>query len=110
MIDQGPPRLPAFPLPLNRVGYNCTFWMCDCGLSAGIYNDLGSGSNVDLCVITKDGVEYKRNIEFLQGKMFDRQFPKDFQEHPVTVIKQKQMLTLQDVEVIEAEPEAMDTS
>lgn len=79
-------------------------------LSAGIYNDLGSGSNVDLCIITKDGVEYKRNIEFLQGKLFDRQFPKDFKETPVTVVKQKQMLSLQDVEVIEGEPEAMDTS
>lgn len=29
-------------------------------------NDLGSGSNVDLCVITKEGVEYKRNYEYLQ--------------------------------------------
>jgi hypothetical protein len=29
-------------------------------------NDLGSGSNVDLCVITKDGVEYLRNYEYLQ--------------------------------------------
>lgn len=84
---------------------NCNFM-----LSAGIYNDLGSGSNVDLCVITKDGVEYKRNIEFLQGKLFDRQFPKDFKENPVTVVKQNQMLSLQDVEVIEGEPEAMDTS
>ena len=29
-------------------------------------NDLGSGSNVDLCIITKDGVEYLRNHEYLQ--------------------------------------------
>lgn len=78
--------------------------------AAGIYNDLGSGSNVDLCIITKDGVEYKRNIEFLQGKLFDRQFPKDFKQHPATIVKEKQMLTLQDVQVIDGEPEAMDTS
>lgn len=77
---------------------------------AGIYNDLGSGSNVDLCIITKAGVEYKRNIEYLQEKLFIRQFPKDFQERPVTVVKQKQMLTLQDVQVVEGEPEAMDTT
>jgi 20S proteasome subunit beta 2 len=25
-------------------------------IRAGIYNDLGSGSNVDLCIITKDKV------------------------------------------------------
>ena len=27
---------------------------------AGIFNDLGSGSNVDICVITKDKVDYIR--------------------------------------------------
>ena len=30
------------------------------GIRAGIFNDLGSGSNVDICVITKDKVEYLR--------------------------------------------------
>ena len=30
---------------------------------AGIFNDLGSGSNVDICVITKDNTEYLRNYE-----------------------------------------------
>lgn len=29
-------------------------------ISAGIFNDLGSGSNVDLCVITKGAVDYRR--------------------------------------------------
>lgn len=29
-------------------------------ISAGVFNDLGSGSNVDVCVITKDSVDYKR--------------------------------------------------
>ncbi|GAB1609048.1 proteasome subunit beta type-7-like [Argonauta hians] len=33
--------------------------VCD-AISAGIYNDLGSGSNVDLCIITKDKVDYIR--------------------------------------------------
>jgi 20S proteasome subunit beta 2 len=28
---------------------------------AGIFNDLGSGSNVDVCIITKDGAEMLRN-------------------------------------------------
>eukprot|EP00794_Sanderia_malayensis_P015887 gene15887-17487_t len=30
------------------------------GIRAGIFNDLGSGSNVDLCIITKDGTDYLR--------------------------------------------------
>jgi len=29
-------------------------------ISAGVFNDLGSGSNVDLCVITRDKVDYIR--------------------------------------------------
>lgn len=29
-------------------------------IAAGIFNDLGSGSNIDLCVITKGKVDYLR--------------------------------------------------
>lgn len=32
-------------------------------IAAGIFNDLGSGSNVDLCVITKDKVDYLRTYD-----------------------------------------------
>jgi 20S proteasome subunit beta 2 len=32
-------------------------------IAAGVFNDLGSGSNVDLCVITKDGVDYLRPFD-----------------------------------------------
>ncbi|XP_072150017.1 proteasome subunit beta type-7-A-like [Setaria viridis] len=32
-------------------------------IRAGIYNDLGSGSNVDVCVITEGKTEYLRNHE-----------------------------------------------
>ena len=31
-------------------------------ISAGIFNDLGSGSNGDACNITADGTEYLRNF------------------------------------------------
>ena len=31
-------------------------------ISAGIFNDLGSGSNVDACVITANGTETLRNF------------------------------------------------
>ena len=45
---------------------------------SGVYNDLGSGSNVDVCVITKDKVDYMRNYEYLQDKTYARQQPKRF--------------------------------
>ncbi|WAR30367.1 PSB7-like protein [Mya arenaria] len=32
-------------------------------IAAGIFNDLGSGSNVDICVITKGKVEYLRPFD-----------------------------------------------
>ena len=37
--------------------------MVAAAISAGIFNDLGSGSNVDVCVITKDNTEMLRNYE-----------------------------------------------
>ncbi|GAA5796748.1 proteasome subunit beta type-7 [Helicostylum pulchrum] len=35
--------------------------LVELSIEAGIFNDLGSGSNVDVCVITKDDTEYLRN-------------------------------------------------
>jgi 20S proteasome subunit beta 2 len=35
--------------------------LCSNAIQAGIWNDLGSGSNVDVCVITKDKTELLRN-------------------------------------------------
>ncbi|KAF9589651.1 hypothetical protein IFM89_026751 [Coptis chinensis] len=32
-------------------------------ICAGIFNDLGSGSNVDVCVITKGKTDYLRNYQ-----------------------------------------------
>lgn len=37
-------------------------------IRAGIFNDLGSGSNVDLCVIRKDSFDYLRNYELSNQK------------------------------------------
>jgi 20S proteasome subunit beta 2 len=35
--------------------------LVDQAIQAGIFNDLGSGSNVDICVITRDGVKFSHN-------------------------------------------------
>jgi 20S proteasome, alpha and beta subunits len=37
-------------------------------IAAGVFNDLGSGSNIDLCVIKKNGVEYLRPYEIANVK------------------------------------------
>lgn len=45
------------------------------GIRSGVMNDLGSGSNIDLAIITKEGTEYLRNYEFLQDKTYARIHP-----------------------------------
>lgn len=47
-------------------------------IRAGIFNDLGSGSNVDLCVITADGVNYLRNHETPNERTYVRSKGYDF--------------------------------
>jgi len=46
-------------------------------IAAGIFNDLGSGSYIDLCVITKDGVDYIRPYDKanLKGERLVQCFP-----------------------------------
>lgn len=42
-------------------------------IAAGIFCDLGSGSNVDLCVITEKGVDYLRGYDrpVQKGQRYD---------------------------------------
>jgi len=46
--------------------------LADQAIQAGIFNDLGSGSNVDVCIISKDGVTMKRSLH--EGKLNARQY------------------------------------
>ena len=39
-------------------------------IEAGVYHDLGSGSNVDVCVIKRGKVEYKRPVKSDNRKVF----------------------------------------
>lgn len=76
-------------------------------IRSGIYNDLGSGSNVDLCIITKEGSEYLRNYELLDAKTYQRKFPVVYKAGTATVLKERvHAVTLKDVQVVEVE--AMD--
>ena len=50
-------------------------------IEGGIYHDLGSGSNVDVCIIKKGKVEYMRNLKSDNYKIYEKpegwQFKKD---------------------------------
>lgn len=75
---------------------------------SGVYNDLGSGSNVDLCVITKDNVKMLRNYRYLMDKTYTRQFPVKYPPGTAPVLKER-VISLKDVQIVEG-TEAMDVS
>jgi len=73
-------------------------------IRAGIFNDLGSGGNVDVCVITKDGGTIHRNIETPNPRKFKAQF-KAFPKGTTPVLKESIWSLVQedtDVEMAQA--------
>ena len=53
--------------------------LCSDAILAGIFNDLGSGSNVDVCVITQEKTELLRNYStpnVREPKMRNYKFPR----------------------------------
>ena len=46
--------------------------LCIAAIEAGIYHDLGSGSNVDVCIIKRGKVDYKRNLKTENFKIFEK--------------------------------------
>lgn len=56
-------------------------------IRAGIFNDLGSGSNVDVCLITKEGGQVFRNMEKPNERKFKAQY-KGFPKGTTPVIKE----------------------
>ncbi|GAQ81838.1 20S proteasome regulatory subunit beta protein [Klebsormidium nitens] len=82
-------------------------------IKAGIFNDLGSGSNVDVCVITKDGKEMLRNFETPNPRTYNRSkgyvFPRG--HTPVlssSVKKLGDLVTVEDASPAAGELEAME--
>lgn len=57
-------------------------------IEAGIYHDLGSGSNVDVCVIKKGKVEYLRNLKTDNKKVFERAEAFKFRPERVQVLNE----------------------
>jgi len=56
---------------------------------AGIFNDLGSGSNVDLCVLRPTGAQMFRNVSMPNEKKFTRQNPVTFPNGTTRVLSEK---------------------
>jgi 20S proteasome subunit beta 2 len=62
--------------------------ICVAAIEAGIYHDLGSGSNVDVAVITKSKVEMFRNLKHDNHKVFSKPDGYQFKKERVQVIEE----------------------
>ncbi|XP_022248043.1 proteasome subunit beta type-7-like [Limulus polyphemus] len=79
-------------------------------IAAGILNDLGSGSNVDLCVITKDGAQHIRPLENI-GIRGEKQGSYRYKKGTTAVLKANIIpLDVTDTLIKPVEAEPMDTS
>ncbi|MBN3293869.1 PSB7 protein, partial [Polypterus senegalus] len=76
-------------------------------IAAGIFNDLGSGSNVDLCVITKNKIDYLRPHD-LANKKGVRSGSYKYKRGTTGVVTKS--VTQLDLEVIDEVVQTMDTS
>ncbi|XP_057668368.1 proteasome subunit beta type-7 [Diorhabda carinulata] len=77
-------------------------------IAAGIFNDLGSGSNVDICIIRKGSVDYKRTYDEANKKGV-KQGSYKYKRGTTSVLTTK-VLDIEDVSVTPIEPERMDTA
>lgn len=57
-------------------------------IEAGIYYDLGSGSNVDVCIIKNKKVEYMRNLKSDNKKVFEKPGGYTFRKERVQVTEE----------------------
>lgn len=57
-------------------------------IEAGIYHDLGSGSNVDVCIITRGKVEMLRNLKHDNSKVFSKPGGYGFRKDRVQVLEE----------------------
>jgi len=62
-------------------------------IKAGIFNDLGSGGNVDICIITKDGTEMLRNIDIANPRKFRSQRGYPFPPGTTEVLGEEVIIT-----------------
>ena len=73
-------------------------------IKAGIFNDLGSGSNVDLVILTKDGTEILRNYEKPNPRPYRRAVPYAYARGTTPIIGQPVVLPLERYITVEQAP------
>lgn len=72
--------------------------LCVKAIEAGVYHDLGSGSNVDLVIIKKGKVRMERNFKHDNGKMYEKPGGYKFDKARVKVLDEyKQKLLVEEV-------------
>jgi len=62
--------------------------LCVMAIEAGIFHDLGSGSNVDVCVITRGKVEMFRNLKHDNHKVYSKPGGYQFRKDRVQVLEE----------------------
>jgi len=77
-------------------------------IRAGIFNDLGSGSNVDLCVIKKGTVDFLRNYETPNPRTYVSQRGFSFPPGTTKVFKEQVTPIADLVDVVEVAATAME--
>lgn len=75
-------------------------------ICSGIFNDLGSGSNVDLCIITQAGVEFLRNYQQPNPRTYISKRGYSFAKGHTAILSSKVIPLRQQVTVVEGD--AMD--
>uniref|UniRef100_UPI00358EF5C0 proteasome subunit beta type-7-like n=1 Tax=Myxine glutinosa TaxID=7769 RepID=UPI00358EF5C0 len=76
-------------------------------IASGIFNDLGSGSNIDLCVITRDKIDYLRPYEEA-NKKGDRKG--NYRNKPGTATILSERIKPISFDILEETVQTMDTS
>lgn len=71
------------------------------GISAGIYNDLGSGGNVDLCIIKRGSTEYLRGFATENARKYRRPAGYAFPPGTTAVLSSKFTRPLKEIAVVE---------
>ncbi|KAL1491125.1 hypothetical protein ABEB36_011768 [Hypothenemus hampei] len=77
-------------------------------IAAGIFNDLGSGSNVDVCIIRKGSVDYKRTYDEA-NKKGEKQNSYKYAKGTTAVLTTK-VVDIEEVAVRSIDLERMDTA
>ena len=69
-------------------------------IEGGVYHDLGSGSNVDVCIITRGKVEYLRNYKHDNKKVYSKPGGYTFPKEKLKVLEEfRHKLIVEEVKV-----------